>query len=685
MQPVNVIFAIPKAQEFTYLTDFPVKLYQRVLAPFGKRKLVGWVISLKADSFLQKSKKINNIKKLIKALDPEPLAKPSYYEWLLWASDYYLTPLGQFLALAHPASLTKDCLSFEDLLKKKARGQKTEVLDADLTPTDLTISKKQARTNIKLNVEQNEAYQTILKTIDPPCFQTFLFFGITGSGKTLVYIELIKQALKKERQVLYLVPEIGLTPQTIRRLQVHFKEDLAVYHSGLTSVKRLTVFRSVVLNKTKVIIGTRSALFMPFQKLGLIIIDEEHDGSFKQEEGIRYHARDLAIVRAKKEAIPIVLGSATPSLESFYHAQNQKYRLLTLTKRHKDASLAEVELIAQQIYRDQTRSPLALCQKLRHGLYENFAKKEQSLVLINKRGFARVCLCQSCHEAIVCPNCDIQLVNHQKTMLACHHCGHSEVMEKNCPSCDQPALTLVGLGTQSVFDEIKELLPKANLLRLDRDTTQTKNQFFNELNLFARGHYDLVVGTQMVAKGHDWPNLTLVGVLEAESQLYAPDFRSFEKTFQLLTQVFGRSGRADKKGRVIVQTFNPKLPLLTQASNHDYVSFYHQEIKNRQKAGYPPFGRLILFEWSALNEKTVKDYLAGIDWRTLKSKFPAVEFLGPEQAVIAKLRNRWRWRLLIKSKNIDQLRNCAYFLKKQSETKPASIRMHVDIDPQSMI
>ncbi|MDZ4224679.1 MAG: primosomal protein N', partial [bacterium] len=426
-------------------------------------------------------------------------------------------------------------------------------------------------------------------------------------GKTEIYLQSIKKVLQAGKQAILLVPEIGLTPQLIGRVQSRLETPVAIYHSGLSDAWRMVYWEKMRKGEINVVVGTRSALFAPFPNLGIIIVDEEHDNSYKQAEGgFYYHARDAAIVRGKLEEAQVILGSATPSLESFHNAKKGKYQYIHLSKRATGALLPSVELIdlRQEKFIEGSRT---LSNPMKEAISETLYRGEQSLLLLNRRGFANFLLCEDCGKALECPNCSISLTYHKNPpSLVCHYCDTKIAPPENCPFCQSLAIKPLGEGTQSLEEELKKNFPDAGIFRLDRDTATKREDRHAILKAMKSGKIDILIGTQMIAKGHDFPNVTLVGVILADTHLHLPDFRSREKTFQLLTQVAGRSGRGAKAGRVLIQTFYPEDMSLLCAQKHDFETFSQQELMARETLLYPPFSRLAQIRVQGPDEKNVE-------------------------------------------------------------------------------
>ncbi|MBQ0098856.1 MAG: primosomal protein N', partial [Oscillospiraceae bacterium] len=503
-----------------------------------------------------------------------------------------------------------------------------------------------------LTKEQDKAYNELLSSYNEDKGNTALLYGITGSGKTSVFFKLIEHTLSEDKGVIVMVPEIALTPQLISIFKSSFGDNVAVFHSALSICERLDEYKRVKKGLAKIAIGTRSAVFAPVNNLGLIIMDEEQEHTYKSEGKPRFHARDLAQFRSLYNKCLLVLSSATPSIETYYNAQNGRYKKTVLSKRYGEATLPDV-LIADMNEELVSGNHTQFSNVLLESIEENLADSKQSILLINRRGHNTFVTCQSCKEPISCPNCSISLTYHSaNNRLMCHYCGYSIPYNSVCPTCKGSKLRFMGYGTQRAENELVEIFPEARILRMDTDATMSKSSHEKKLSDFANGKYDILVGTQMVAKGLDFPNVTLVGVLNADQMLYSDDYRSFENTFSLLTQVVGRSGRGKDKGRAIIQTFTPENPIISLASQQNYDEFYKNEILIRKALLYPPFVSLCLVGFVCDNsEKTKKAAYKFAEMFTdiLKenhSDIP-IRLLGPSCASVFKVNNKYRYKLII--------------------------------------
>lgn len=538
-----------------------------------------------------------------------------------------------------------------------------------------------------LNPDQEQALKEILLALDQAQFSTFLLHGVTGSGKTQVYIEAIYAVLKRGKTAIVLVPEIALTPQTVSRFKAHFGTGVAVMHSRMSDGERYDSWRRIYDHKARVVIGPRSVIFAPLPNIGLIIVDEEHDNSYKQETAPRYHARDVAVMRAKLNQALVILGSATPSVESYYNVKSKKYRLLELPNRIENIEMPTVALVDMRKERVMGRKePVIFSRLMRNKIDEKLARGEQVILLQNRRGFATFIKCHDCNYIAMCENCDISLTFHLPGhYLRCHYCNYSKKAPATCPQCGGADIYLRGVGTQKVEEELKLLFPGVRAVRMDLDTTRGKYAHDEILESFQQGQYEVLLGTQMVAKGLDFPRVTLVGVISADTELLLPDFRSSERTFQLITQVAGRAGRKDRQGEVIVQTFSPDHFTLLCARQHDFYSFFNQVIVERNLLSYPPFGRMIHVLLQApvlVNVEKAANLLA-----LYVPRADAYEILGPAPAPLTRLQGKYRFHIILRaSKSSDpgsQKMRAAVSLalekfKKKHRIKDLQIAVNVD-------
>ncbi len=534
----------------------------------------------------------------------------------------------------------------------------------------------------ELTSDQEASLGEILQGIRSKRFSPFLVYGVTGSGKTEIYLRAIEEVLFHGQEAIVLVPEISLTPQILSRFKDRFGENLALLHSGLGRGERYDQWRRVWKGEVKIAMGARSAIFAPFKNVGIIIVDEEHDPSYKQEEKLKYHARDVAVVRAKQAEATLLLGSATPSLESFYNVEKGKFRLLNLPERIGGKPLPRVEVV------DVKKEEGLLSEKLRAALQKNIGDRKQSLLFLNRRGFANFILCPECGYTFKCPNCSVTLTYHLgDRSLQCHYCDYRVPAPGDCPKCQGHRLQGMGIGTERLEQEIKSIFPETQVARMDRDTTSRRRSHSQILKRLESGGIDILVGTQMIVKGHDYPNVTFVGVVSADTSLHFPDFRSSERTFQLLTQVAGRAGRGEFFGEVVIQTFNPDHYSILRAKDHDYVGFYREEIQFRKALEYPPFSRFINFRLVGNSEKRIKgmaEEMGRIGQSLLKTGHgKEIEILGPSMAPFAKMRGKFRWQMLAKGKSPKFLHRFAKELSSQMDgpLRGKGVNLDIDVDP----
>jgi primosomal protein N' (replication factor Y) len=539
-----------------------------------------------------------------------------------------------------------------------------------------------------LTKEQAAALKEIEKPLREGRYSAFLLHGVTGSGKTEIYIRAMRAALLQGRTALMLVPEIALTPVFSRRLRAHFGDQVAIFHSSLTTGERFDEWSRLKRGEARVVIGTRSAVFAPVSNLGLIVIDEEHETSYRQQESPYYNGRDTAIVRASREGAVVVLGSATPSLESFHNARNGKYIYLQLAERIANRALARAEIIDMRgVFAHQGR-PEVFSEELLKGIEETHARGEQSIILLNRRGYSSFVLCRSCGESIHCPNCDVTLTYHRSEMsIICHYCNHRRAVPQLCPTCQGKYIYYVGEGTEQLEEMLRKRFPDLRIARLDRDTTSRRKLFERAILEFGAGELDMLVGTQMLAKGHDFPNVTLVGVVSVDAGLALPDFRSAERTFQLITQVAGRAGRGQRAGRVLIQTYHPNHYALKHSCAQDYAGFYDEEIRYRKSLSYPPFVALasLLIHGEDLTraQATASEIKRALEEANTDR---SCRVLGPAPAPLARLRGEHRIQILIKSRSRPRLREVIDIALAEATERGADLRsVNLEIDPINLM
>ena len=549
-----------------------------------------------------------------------------------------------------------------------------------------------ATSNLILNQEQTNAFNEIAQALDSPeKSRPILLHGVTGSGKTEIYLQAIRSALNRGCTAIVLVPEISLTPQTVERFKGRFadvQDAVAVLHSHLSEGERHDEWHKIHSGRARIVIGARSAVFAPLKNLGLIVVDEEHETTYKQEEAPRYHARDIAIVRAKIEKCVAVLGSATPSLESYHNAAIGKYRLVTLTQRIDEKQMPLMRIVDLRQERRKEKLATILSEKLRAAITVRLEKREQTILFLNRRGFSTSLLCSGCGEARNCPNCSVALTFHRHPTVAgrlsCHLCGHTAAVPKKCPACGKDALIYAGFGTERVETTVSQIFPKAVVRRMDADSMTRKEAYRETLRNFRTGKIDILVGTQMIAKGLHFPNVTLVGIINADLALHLPDFRAGERTFQLLTQVAGRAGRGETSGEVFVQTYTPFSPSIQFARHHDFAGYFQQELEFRERCDFPPFKHAILITVRSAHEGRAKLSAETLQ-RRLKEALPQEFILGEATpAPLEKLQSQFRFHILLRGEAIMHLSR----LMREALDKlpfPEDVTLTVDVDPYQLL
>ena len=696
----------------------------RATVPFGRRKLTGLVVRVKNTTDVAAGK----IKPVLLLVDDKPVVSKALLELLLWVADYYQQPVGEVFKVALPSVYIPKSTDVSQTYKLAASVAINDVLDSLvrapnqkkivelIAKSDQSLSQLQLKQHIDgwrsaLNalikkqiievstdhkpwpvethkektapLKLSEEQETVIAQI---CiglhgFKVSLLKGVTGSGKTEVYLRLAQQILDSGKQILVLVPEIALTPQLVSRFEARLGFKAAVLHSSLSEKRRRLSWQAAATAQAQVVLGTRSAVFTAMPALGLIILDEEHDMSYKQTEGVRYHARDVAIMRAKQENIPIVMGSATPSLESLANVIRDRYQLCELNKRVADSVMPAINLLSL----DQLSVKQGLSITLINAIEKNLKRKQQSLIFINRRGYAPVVICKQCGETATCQHCHARLIYHSDGRLKCHHCGATEDFGDICKLCDSGVLVKLGQGTQRIEQALISLFPQARISRLDRDATRKKDTLESVLESMAAGQVDILIGTQMLAKGHDFPLVTLVGILNADQGLFGMDFHTTESMIQQLVQVSGRAGRAKNPGKVLIQTHFPTHPLYAHIMRHDYAGFAMQELKLRQQAGFPPYHYLAVIRAWDKNEQAPMNFLIRIKrlCADLQGEFPMLKIMQPVYSPMAKLNNLYRAQLLLSSPSRTARQQ---FLKKwisqiEKLKFKKSVRWSIDVDP----
>ena len=574
------------------------------------------------------------------------------------------------------------------IVKTLEKNGYVEIVEKKVERDPLASKQIEKTENLRLTDEQQYAFDEISTSINQNEYLQYLLYGVTGSGKTEVYLQLIGKALEQNKTAIVLVPEISLTPQMIDRFIARFnKEEIAVLHSKLSIGERYDEWNKIKEGKAKIIIGARSAIFAPTENIGIIIIDEEHDSSYKSEAVPKYDAKEIAKKIAKENKCPIVLGSATPDIVTYYKACEDKIRLLELTKRANNSKLPEVEIVDLKMeLANGNRSMLSV--SLYEAIEKNLKEKRQTILFLNRRGYSTFIMCRECGYTVKCKNCDISMTYHKsENKLKCHYCGHEENIVTVCPECNSTKIRYFGTGTQKLEQEINKIFPQASTIRMDIDTVTKKNSHEEILNQFKNEGIDILIGTQMVVKGHHFPNVTLVGVVAADSSLNIDDYRANERTFQLLTQVAGRAGRENLDGQVIIQTYNPENFSIQCAKEQNYQMFYNTEIELRKQLKYPPFCDIILIGFNSLNEKEIIEVSNRV-YSYLRENLNEEEFivLKPMPSPIDKIQNRFRWRIIIKGDMTEAanniINNC---LKDIYDANYKNTRVTVDVNPNSMI
>lgn len=630
----------------------------RINVPFGKQTKVGILLNIKTESDFP----IEKLKDIIEVLDDHSLFTDEIFALCLWASEYYHHAFGDILHACLPVLLRKDNRVNAFIADEKSDGLLNDVL----LPT--------------LNEEQEKALSIILKTEG---FQTHLLEGVTGSGKTEIYLKCIEQALKEGKQALVLVPEIGLTPQTVSRFEKRFDVPIVLLHSKLTSKKRMMAWLQAFHNEAKIIIGTRSAIFTPLPNLGIIIMDEEHDLSFKQQSGFRYSARDLAIMRGKIENVPVVLGTATPSLESLHNAQRGRYTHIKLTKRAGNAIAPDFHIV------DIRHKKLAegLSDPMLSAIKKHTSHGNQVLIFLNRRGYAPTLICHDCGWVAECPHCDAKMTFHNfSNKLCCHHCGTQRTRYPKCLSCKSKELATLGMGTEKLEEVLESHFPDTPVIRIDSDTTRTKNSMQKKLDQIQEGSSQILIGTQMLAKGHHFANVTMVGIIDADFGLLSSDFRALERFGQTVLQVAGRAGREEKKGEVLIQTLCPHNPLLQQLLKEGYNPFANAILQQRRITHLPPFSFMVLIRAESKMLSKTNAFLDDAKKVATQQEYKNFKLFGPIPAAMLKKGGQYRAQLLIQSNNRAELQHWLKPFVESIETLKSSrgIRWSIDIDPQEL-
>ena len=686
-----------------------IRVGVRVLVPFGRRTIEGFVLEIKSSSTLE-------LKEVIEVIDTDvilnqellELGKEVQKNTLSTLISAYQVMLPKALKAKAGRKITKKYDVYYQLLNKEYEAKNPSqkkilelfldrdvilrsklvdiskssldtlvtkgvlgVIKKEVYRTSYQVGKKEVHT---LTLEQQKVVDTVL---EGDSSKPYLLFGVTGSGKTEVYMQIIEEALREGKTAIMLVPEISLTPQMIERFSNRFPHAIAALHSALSDGEKYDEWRRIARGEASIVIGARSAIFAPLKNIGAIIMDEEHSDSYKQgDSSPRYHARDIAIWRGKYHQCPVILGSATPSLESMARAGKGVYQLLTLDKRVNGRNLPKVSIIDMNL---ESRRQGHFSSALIQAILSRLEKKEQVILFLNRRGFSTFVTCKNCSHTIKCPNCDITLTYHKSNqMLRCHYCGYATPLPKVCPECGGASLSDLGVGTEKIEEEVKKLFPVARVLRMDMDTTSRKGSHEEMIRAFQNHEYDILLGTQIVAKGLDFPQVTLVGVINADTSLNIPDFRSSENTFSLLSQVAGRSGRS-RPGEVFIQTFNPDHYAIYFAGEHDYLGFYKQEMLVRRKLGYPPYYFLCYLRVSGKDSKYLLQEAEKMK-RSLERNLTHTTILGPTPVSVFRVNKIYRYGIILKYKKEEELREVLLKIQKHYQTN-TKIKVDIDFNP----
>ena len=721
---VGVLLPLPFDKPFDYITETPLKVGQLVEVPFGKEKQIGVVWEVKQDTDITAEK----IKKISKIFEFEPL-KESLLQFIKWVANYNMAPLGAVFKMVisvrsvfEPSPMTVlYTLSGKTLAEAKLKNSdaRWHVMDllkhAPYTRPEIAagagVSDSVIKTlidagvlapiyvenkreflepvgdfaKVELTAEQQNAADVLCQKVGSG-FSVTLLDGVTGSGKTEVYFEAVAKTLDEGKQVLILVPEISLTSQWLERFQKRFGVRPASWHSGLSAKERTDTWKAVIEGRVKVLVGARSALFLPYTNLGLVVIDESHDHSFKQEDAVNYQGRDMAIVRANIEHLPVILSTATPDLETIVNVENGKYDCVKLQSRYADAKLPEIKIVDLKKDRPQKGEwgVSWLAPSLVRALEQNLSRGEQSVLFLNRRGYAPLLICRDCGHRIQCPSCSAWLTEHRAAQkLMCHHCGYVDEIPEACPHCGSTdGLTACGPGVERVAEEAAHRFKNAKIAILSSDNAGSFTAVSDIINKMQRREIDILVGTQIIAKGHHFPDLTLVGIVDADLGLMGSDLRASEQTYQLLSQVAGRAGRGDKKGTVMVQTLYPENNVLKALLNGDRNTFLNLEKSSRQMLHYPPYGKLAAIIISGANQVQTGQVAAAFGKTAPQTN--DIEVLGPAPAPLFLLRDKYRYRLMLKtSRNINIQQVLAKW--RQMVRVPSTVKVEIDIDPYSFM
>lgn len=674
---IDVAIPLPVKDPFTY--ELPaafsgcLKIGCRVRVPFKNRTLTGVTVQVGSHDPGERSPK-----KILEILDEEPIFSDHDLRLAKWMSEYYFSSWGEAISNLIPRSVMK------------SGPNRTPMAGLDKKPLVLNDGHAWERQNkqkwLRLNQEQEHALDQLKAAIKREQHSEIFIFGVTGCGKTELYIRAINEVLKSGQGAICLVPEIALTEQLSRFFAGHFHDELEILHSKLTDRERYVVWQRIRQEKKHVVLGARSAVFAPMPQLGLIIMDEEQEGSYKQDQSPRYHAREVARWRAIDLGIPFLMGTATPTLETMHRVSTGEVRMLSLTKRVDGRPLPEVKVIDLKQVEETSKKSVVISPELRHAIDQTLQAKGGTLILLNRRGFSTHIRCTRCHKAFFCPHCAVALTFHQKEeALICHYCNFHREVPNLCLECEHPLFKFAGIGTEKVESEMARLFPQARIGRLDTDTTRRRGTHEEILRRFREREIDILVGTQMIAKGFDFQHVTVVGIISADTGLLVPDFRSSERTFQLLTQMAGRTGRGKEPGRVLIQTYSPNHYSIRYAAQHEYPGFFSEEIARRRALRYPPFTKIINLIFRGKNERGVKDH--SLEFRNLLLSHQdnhGNEVLGPAPLPLYRLRGQFRWHVMIRGDQVESLarwtRRALQHLKRKRD-----IFLAIDVEPISIL
>ena len=662
MKVLEIVLPVPVNKSFYYSVSEQLKnddiLFKRVKVPFNNKILVGFCLGVKNDFQLNNKIKLKNISEV---LDEKPILTEEIIKMSKWLSETYLCSFGEALATVVPISLKVP----KSTLKLKKSAIKSKIAA------------------IKLNSYQENACDKIFSAIERKENKNFLIHGVTGSGKTEVYLRCIQKVIDNRKSAIFLLPEISLTPQFIDILNKRFGNIVALWHSGVTKIQKYKIFHAIRNGDIKIVVGARSAVFLPFTNLGLVVIDEEHENTYKQNNKPSYDAKEIALWRAKYNNAVCVLGSATPSMEIYKKCLDKKINLIELPYRIDKKNLPVIEMVSLKNVKNKIS---VFSMKMLNAIKTALARREQVIIFLNRRGFSSSIACDNCDTLVQCPNCSISFVYHKyPEVLKCHYCGKELKFPIKCSKCGKTHFRTIGIGTQRVEEELKNLFPHTKIFRLDADTATSKTIYSKVYEGIKNEEYSILLGTQMVTKGFDFPRVSLVCVVNADMSLYLPDFRSSERTFQLITQVAGRCGRGKIKGKVLVQTMYPDNYALNFAKNYDYKSFFEQELNYRKELNYPPFCNIAKITVRNADESKALEFtekLYGfIDKQIMESNY-CVNLLGPSQSYIFKANGTYRWQIILKGARIE-LKN---ILEKLETVKiPNQTYINVELDPNDLL